>query len=192
MSWYEDSPCGRKNYTPFKGESTIPYDVLPPKDTLQDPQGDTGNFSLYTPYLGAVTNKVTLRKPELDNRDRNAYSRVNHETRGGKLSIYSDPIWPKVRTIVVTITGLREAEVDEFQTFMADTLGQEIGLTDWEGRLWKGFIKNPNSPATQDGKKSWVITFEFEAEALNVEQPGNDNGNGMDINLTHSVSAVII
>jgi hypothetical protein len=192
LTWLEDTPCGRKQYTPFQGESTITSDVAAPSDDLQDPQGDTGNFALYTPYLGVATNRVVLRNPELDNRDRNAYNRVNHETRGGKLVVYSDPNWPKVRTMVVTIIGLTETQVDDMQDFMTDTLGQEIGLTDWEGRLWKGFITNPNEPAVQDGKASWTVTFQFEGEMLDVEQPGESDGGGSSLNLTHSVTAVIV
>jgi hypothetical protein len=191
LSWYEDTPCSKKQYTPFQGESTFASDVTPPNDNLQDPQGDTGNFSLYQPYLGVPTSKVTLRKPELDNRDRNAYTRVNRETRGGKIIVYADPTWPQIRTLAVTIVGLTETEVDDMQTFMLTTVGQEIGITDWEGRLWKGFITNPNDPATQDGRARWTVSFEFEGEMLEVEQPGNDDGQGMAMNLTHSVTAII-
>jgi hypothetical protein len=192
MTWYEDTPCGKKNYTPFQGENTVALDVAMPRNTLQDPQGDTGNFSLYTPYLGVASSKVTLRKPELDNRDRNAYSRVSQETRGGKMIVYADPTWPKVRTLAVTIIGLTETQVDEFQDFMQATVGQEIGLTDWEGRLWKGFIRNPNEPAIQDGRNMWTVSFEFEGEMLDVEQPGNENGDGMAMNLSQAVTAVIV
>lgn len=192
LTWYEDTPCGRKQYTPFQGESTLDSELASPRNTLQDPQGTANTFSLYTPYLGVPTNQVILRAPELDNRDRNAYTRVNSETRGGHLIVYSDPQWPHIRTLAVTVVGLIESEVDEFQTFVQATLGQEIGLTDWEGRLWKGVITTPDDAATQDGKKRWTITFEFEGEMLEVEQPGDNGGNGASLNLTQSVTAVIV
>ena len=193
LTWYEDSPCGRKQYTPFQGENTIPLNVSPPKDTLRDPQGEDSTFKLYQPYLGVHTSEVELRQPELDNRDRNAFSRVSQETRGGKLLVFSDPTWPKVRTLAVTIIGLTGAQVDEFHAFMLATVGQEIGLTDWEGNIWKGFITNPNDQATQDGKEKWTVTFEFEGEILDVQTPGEEgDGNGMAMNLTHSVTAVIV
>ena len=192
LTWYEDTPCGRKQYAPFQGDNTIPNTTAPPSNTLQDPQGDTGNFSLYRPYLGTPLKEVTLRKPEMDNRDRNAYTRVSEETRGGKLIVYADPDWPKVRTLAVTVVGLTETKVDELQTFMQATVGEEIGITDWEGRLWKGFITNPNEPATQDGKAMWTISFEFQGEILDVEQPGNEDGNGMAMNMTQEATAVIV
>jgi hypothetical protein len=190
LTWYEDTPCGQKQYTPFQGESTIPGStVTAPEENLQDPQGDTGNFSLRTPPLGTPTSQVILRNPELDNRDRNAFTRINNETRGGKLVVYADPTWPTVRTLAVTIVGLIETEVDGLHTFMQSTLGQEIGLTDWEGRLWKGVITNPNEAATQDGKGKWVVTFEFEGEMLDVEQP--DGNDGSTLAFTQTVTAVI-
>jgi hypothetical protein len=192
LTWYEDRICARKNYSPFQGETTLAGAPAPPSPTLQDPQGDTGNFSLYQPSLGVPLKEVTLRKPAMDNRDRNAYTRVNQETRGGRLIIYADPQWPKVRTLAVTIVGLTEADVDGLQAFMEETLGQQIGLTDWEGRLWQGFITNPNEAATQDGRKMWTVSFEFEGEMLDVEQPGNDDGNGMAMNMEQSVTAVIV
>jgi hypothetical protein len=193
LTWYEDTPCGRKQYTPFQGENTIPsITTSPPRNDLQDPQGDTNNFSLYQPYLGVPTEEVILRNPELDNRDRNAYTRISEETRGGKVIVYADPDWPKVRTLAVTIVGLTETQVDDLHDFMQTTVGQEIGLNDWEGRLWKGFIVNPNEPATQDGRGRWTISFEFQGEMLEVEQPGNEDGAGMVMNMTQSVSAVIV
>jgi hypothetical protein len=193
LTWYEESPCAKKQYTPFQGENTVPTsDTTPPRNDLQDPQGDTGNFSVYQPYLGVPTSEVILRNPELDNRDRNAYTRVNEETRGGKLVVFADPTWPHIRTLAVTIVGLKETDVDALQTFMQATVGQEIGLTDWEGRLWKGYITNPNEPAVQDGRAMWTVSFLFEGEMLLVEQPGNEDGNGMEMNLTQSVTAVIV
>jgi hypothetical protein len=193
LTWLIDSPCGRKQYTPFQGENTIPLDVSPPRNTLADPQGEASTFKLYQPDLGVHTSEVELRQPELDNRDRNAFSRVSQETRGGKLLVFADPTWPKIRTLAVTIVGLTETKVDELQTFIQSTVGQVIGLTDWEGRLWSGFITNPNEQATQDGKERWTVTFEFEGEMLNVQQAGEEgDGNGMAMNLSHSVTAVIV
>lgn len=192
LTWYEDTPCNRKRYTPFQGENTISGSPAAPRATLQDPQGSTTDrLALYQPVTGVRTNEVILRAPELDNRDRNSYTRVNTETRGGKLIVYSDPNWPKVRTLAITIMGLTESQVDDLQTFLRATVGQLIGLTDWEGNLWSGFITNPNEVATQDGKARWTVTLEMEGEKLEIEQPGSEDGNGMALNLSQSVTAVI-
>jgi hypothetical protein len=194
LTWYEDTPCGRKQYTPFQGENTITTDVTPPPVQLQDPQGSTlDRFVLYQPAIGAHTSEVTLRAPELDNRDRNAYSRISRETRGGELVVYADPTWPKVRTLAITMIGLLESQVDELHTFLQNTIGQNIGLTDWEGRRWQGFITNPNEVATQDGKARWTVSLEFEGEMMiDTYEPGEAGGDGRALNLSQSVTAVIV
>jgi hypothetical protein len=193
LTWLEDTPCGRKQYSPFQGENTIPNAVAAPDNTLQDPQGSVSDrFALYQPALGVRTDEVVLRAPELDNRDRNSYSRVTRDTRGGHLSVFSDPNWPKVRTLAITIIGLLETDVDNLQAFLLSTIGQNIGITDWEGRLWEGVITNPDERATQDGKGRWTISLEFEGEMLEVEQPGNEDGDGMTMAFTQSVTAVIV
>lgn len=188
LTWYDDTPCNRKRYTPFQGDNSQGM-----RGTLHTPQGQTTDrLSLYQPAIGVRSSEVILRAPEMDNRDRNAYSRVQGETRGGKLRVYADPTWPKIRTLAVTIIGLTESQVDDFHTFLTNTLGQTIGLTDWEGRLWEGIITNPDEVATQDGKGRWTISFEFEGEMLENELPGDEDGNGMAMNLTHSATAVIV
>ena len=192
LTYYEDTPCNRKQYTPFLGENTSSDDFTDPPRQLQAPQGSlTDRFSLYYPPIGSRTNQVVLRAPELDNRDRNAYTRVNRETRGGHLSVYSDPDWPSVRTLAVTIIGLTEAQVDELQTFLQATIGQEIGLTDWEGNIWYGFVTNPSEEATQDGKDRWTVTLEFQGERDTAEHPGGDN-DGQTLSITDSAMAVIV
>ena len=192
LTWYEDTDCSKKKYTPFQGESTT-SNLSKLEEEIQSPQGSPNDtFSLYTPYIGTLEEKIDLRAPELDNRDRNAYTRINRETRGGKLIVYSDPDWPNTRTMAVTIIGLTESQVDAFQSFTQNTLGQYIGITDWEGQLWKGFITNPNEPAVQDGKARWTITFEFEGERLDIEKPGVDDGDGRELSMSQTVSVVKI
>jgi hypothetical protein len=92
------------------------------------------------------------------------------------------------------MVGLTETQIDELQTFLQATVGQEIGITDWEGRLWSGVIVDPDEVATQDskGERGWTVSFQFEGEMLTTEQPGNDDGDGMSMNLTHSATAVIV
>lgn len=185
LTWFENTACMRKRYAPFQGEGA---EV---SDSLFDPQGDLSDrLSLYTPAVGLKTSEVILRAPELDNRDRSAYNRVSRETLGGRIVVYADSMWPKVRTLALTIIGLKRTQVDELQTFIMSTVGQEIGLTDWEGRMWKGYITNPDESATQDGRKSWTVIIEFEGELLEVQQPPSSDGQEM--TLTQSVSAVIV
>jgi len=191
FTWVEDTPCNRKSYAPFYGENTIPGAVTPPAVELPISQGNLlDRFLLYTPARGSRSTTVTLRAPEMDNRDRNAYTRVARETQGGKLYVFADPIWPKVRTMVVTIIGLLKTDVEALQAFFQATLGQEIGMTDWEGRQWAGVITNPDERATQDGKDRWTATFEMEGELLEGYHPGTGNDSGL--NLTDSATYEVV
>lgn len=192
FTWYEDTPCARKQYTPFYGENTIPGAITPPSHDLPITQVSpmTDRFLLYTPARGPRTTNLVLRAPEPDNRDRNAFSRVARETRGGKFYVFADTSWPRVRTVVVTIVGLLKTDIDSVQAFFQSTLGQEIGMTDWEGRMWVGVVTNPEEPATQDGRDRWTITFSMEGELLDGQYPGSDDSNSL--GLTDSVNYELV
>jgi len=117
------------------------------------------------------SNDITfLRNPELDDRDRLGYTRINRETSGGELQVYRDPTWPLVNTLQGTIVGLKLTDVDALLTFFGDHLGEEISLHDWHGRFWRGVIMNPNEPVVEDTRDRWTVAFEFEG----VEMPGPD------------------
>ena len=154
-----------KEYKPFVGETDVPNLPMPPSATIIGPMpGITAPFELVYPSTGAVTDYVILRAPELDNRDRLAYARVNRETRGGTLIIYADPNWPKVHLLALTFTGLSYTDAHNLLTFVKAHLGKEIGLIDWESRYWKGIITNPNNPITEDHYDLCTASFEFEGE----------------------------
>lgn len=177
LTYFEDTPCNRKNYTPFIGDGGS--DAPPAR--LTDPQfdtspGDAERFLLYYPARGARSTTVSIRAPQFGDRDRNAYTRVNRETRGGRLVVYSDPTWPQTRTMAVTIIGLTKVEVDEIQDLFYSHLGQLIGITDWEGYEWEGVVTDPEQPAVHDGKRGWTVTFQFEGAIIDGYSPGHDLG----------------
>jgi hypothetical protein len=111
-----------------------------------------------------VTDSVTLRAPNLGNKDRLSFNRVLRETRGGTLIVYADPIWPKIQTLVLSFSGLRSSEAQRLRAFFGNHLGLEIGLLDWEHRYWKGVVTTPDDPIVQDGQDSFSASFEFEGE----------------------------
>ena len=164
LTYYIDSACGRKQYAPFVGENTISNSPLPPSNDLPIVQNDpaTTRFRLSYPALAAPTATVELRAPELDNIDRVAFNRISRETRGGKLTVFADPTWPQVQTVIVTFVGLLKTEIDDLHDFLVSYVGEEIGMSDWEGREWIGVVTTPNEAAVHDGKGNWTITFEFE------------------------------
>lgn len=183
------SDCVTKQYSPFQGASTVTTDVLDDDLPYTQSPNLSDRFLLYYPARGHRTINVVLRAPELDNRDRNAYTRVIRETRGGTMHLYRDPNWPKVRTIVMTFIGLSKQNIDDIQSLFQNTLGQEVGITDWEGRQWAGVIVNPEEPATENSKGNWSISFSLEGNLLDGQYPGADDGSSL--NLTQTVTAVI-
>ncbi len=160
FTYFIDTPCNRKNYTPFEGgESSMPEPRLQFRST----------FTLET--LSGTHTILVLRNPETDDRDRLSFQRINRETRGGELSVYTDPIWGKVNTLLFTIVALKRDKIDALQTFLLDTLGQEIKLSDWTGSQWRGVVTTPNETATEDGEGYWTFTFEFEGFAYPGQAP---------------------
>jgi len=184
LTYFEDSPCNRKNYTPFRGDTTVPSAKTAPAAEAITPQADTSvsdpcapsRFLLYWPARGARDTTVSIRAPEFGNRDRNAYTRVSRETRGGRLVVYSDTAWPNVRSMAVTFIGLTKAHVTSLQSLFYDHLGEVIGITDWEGFEWEGIITDPGQPATEDGGRGWTVTFNFEGVIIDGYSPGHDLG----------------
>lgn len=164
LTYYLEGQCTDKQYTPFIGENTIPSAPTPPDDELPIVQVDatTARFVLTYPALAAEENSVELRAPELDNIDRLAFNRISRETRGGKLTVFADPTWPKVQTIVATFIGLTKTEVSDLSDFLVTYVGKSIKMQDWEGREWIGVATLPNEAAIQDSKRGWTTSFEFE------------------------------
>lgn len=152
-----------RQYYPFIGGATT--NITPPSTLLTGPMsGITAPFQFVYPATGEVTDSVTLRAPEFGNKDRLTFNRVNRETRGGSLVVFANPTWPKIQTLVLSFTGLKQLEVQDLFDFITDYLGQEIGLIDWESRYWVGVITNPNESATEDSDNNFSINLEFEGE----------------------------
>ncbi|MHA1935877.1 MAG: hypothetical protein ACW97A_11390, partial [Candidatus Thorarchaeota archaeon] len=188
LTYYLPDPCDDKAYTPFIGESTDSFNPTPPEDELDYiprlPDGE--RFLLLYPAMGESTDIVELRAPNLDNRDRQSFTRINRETRGGRLTIFADPTWPKIQALVLSFSGLTKTEVDDVQQFMVDHIGKEVGIIDWEGTQWVGIITTPSERAVQDGRGcQWTITFEFEGVILEELPPGSQ------MNMTDSQSMII-
>lgn len=171
MAYYIDSPCAKKQYNRFEGSGSgvgIQENVL----TFD------ANFVLET--LSGTKTKLSLRSPETDDKRRIGFSRVNRETRGGELNVFSDPVWPKVETLLFTIVAITDGKgncpdtlLDLF-SFIQNNLGLEILLHDWEGISWRGVVITPNEVATEDRDGYWTFSFEFEGSPLDGSQ-GDQN-----------------
>jgi hypothetical protein len=152
-------------YTPFVGASSDPDAPTPPSETIDGPMaGIQVPFQLVYPSVGAVTDSVSLKTPNLGNLDRLAFNRVLRETRGGTLVVFADPIWPKIQTLVLSFSRLLRVEAYNLMDFIEAHLGLEIGLIDWEHRYWRGVITTPDEPVIEDRFDSFTANFEFQGE----------------------------
>ncbi len=174
LTYFIASPCSDKEYGLFIGESTLSTSPGLPGEALPLAQGlPVGTrFMLAYPGRGGATDTVTLRAPNFGNLDRFSMDRINRETRGGNIIIYADPNWPKVQVVSVSLSGLTKTEVNDLQRFLSEHLGEEVHVTDWEGREWLAVITTPNDPATNDGQDNWSMGFEFEGTLFDGYQPG--------------------
>jgi len=152
-------------YSPFVGSTTDPDAPTPPSLTVNGPMaGIQVPFQLVYPSVGPVTDSVSLKAPNLGNKDRLSFNRILRETRGGTVIVFSDPDWPQIQTQVLSFSGLLRVEAQELMTFFEDHLGQEIGMIDWEHRFWKGVITTPEEPVVEDTFDNFTASFSFEGE----------------------------
>ncbi len=155
----------RCQYSPFVGDSSDSDAPTPPPAEIDGPMvGIQVPFQLVYPAVGPVSDSVSLKAPNLGNKDRLSFNRVLQETRGGTLIVFADPIWPKIQTLVLTFSGLYRVEAHALLTFIETYLGKEIGLIDWEHRFWKGIITTPDEPVIEDKFDNFTASFSFEGE----------------------------
>lgn len=185
LSWYRDK-CITKAYHPLIGEGKAGQPEPPPAQLPPQHSRPTEAAVVLTyPATGEGTYSVSLRAPNLDNKDRQTFTRINRETMGGRLTVFTDPAWPKLHTLLLSFSGLSASKVSEFQDFLLHSLGQLVMLHDWEGRHWVGVVTTPNDQIVADGKHGYTATFEFQGEL--VESPGTGSGLGLSQHVTVTV-----
>ncbi len=167
-AYYVEGPCTDKTYNKYEGTGSAAG--IPDKALTFD-----SDFVLET--LSGPKVKLALRNPETDDRHRIGYTRVNRESRGGELAVFSDSAWPSVETLIFTIVALADGKyancpdkINSLLTFFQTNLGKEIMLHDWQGLSWRGIITTPNEVATEDRDGWWTMTFEFEGIQLDGSQ----------------------
>ena len=153
--------CPEKEYTPFVGESG---DDSYPEVSTTAPTLGQGVLTLTHPRV-SPTLTLVLKNPDFGNADVLRFTKVDRRTRGGDRKIFSDLGWGSTQSFELTITNVCSTTVtiDNIIDFLNTSLGEEIGLLDWEGRQWKGIIVVPETDITpQVGGHSVRIIFEGE------------------------------
>lgn len=107
---------------------------------------------------------LLLRNPDFDNVEQFEARRIVRRTRGGTLDLFRDETWPKTKRFIMNFSTLKDEDIIDLLEFIQKSIGQEIGLLDFESRQWKGIILTPSSATQQPGIDSFGASFEFEGE----------------------------
>lgn len=143
--------------------STATYFITDASRGFNIPVPDTILPTGITYACGALI--LRLKAPELGNGDRIEFLRIQRETRGGDLEVYSDPVWPKIETLIWTFKNLKRADSINVLAFLEQTVGQTITLLDYEGNTWTGIISTPAPDVKCTSDKncgSYEVTIEFQ------------------------------
>jgi hypothetical protein len=108
---------------------------------------------------------LRLKPPELGNSDRIEFLRIQRETRGGDLEIFSDPVWPIIETLKYTFKNITRQDASNVFNFLEATVGQTTLLLDYEGNTWTGIISTPAPDVKCLSDKncgSYEVTIEFQ------------------------------
>ena len=104
--------------------------------------------------------------PNFGNDDVLNFTRIDRTTRGNDRKIFSDPKWAKFERLTFSMSGNTAectAGIDEIIDFLNISLMKEIGLTDWEGRTWAGFIVAPDTEVSET-PQGFQLQLVFEGE----------------------------
>lgn len=129
--------CITRDYRP--GSTTV---MTPPTLVARS------TIVLTWPYV-SPTLTLTIRNPEFRNTHRSVRKRIYRTTRGGTIKAYRNTTWPVTEELQYEFKGLSEASKVALVTFLKSSLGQEIGLLDFETRQWRGIIVQPDSEISQ-------------------------------------------
>lgn len=107
---------------------------------------------------------VTLRDPDFGDTDVVEARRIQRKSRGGDLIMFRDPQWPKTETLTFEFSFLSRLVLLQLLEFIKDTLGQDVLLTDYNGREYTGIITTPSEELAQAGRDNYTAKFSFQVE----------------------------
>lgn len=112
------------------------------------------------------TTTITLCVPNLGDIRRRDFQRINRRSRGNDLIVYRDPAWVVSDHITLLIDKLTMGQKNLLINFLEYTTGLYIGMRDYEGNIWKGFIMNPNVPIQQVGTCRFTCELQFSGSVI--------------------------
>jgi len=123
------------------------------------------DIELFHPFVSPTTT-ITLKRPNLGNIRANHYRKVLNTSRALDLKLHRPQSWPKYTILRYNFTNLSITMRDDLFAFLQASLGQEIGLRDFESRTWRGIITNPDAQLFQINRCHFGITLDFEVQLV--------------------------
>jgi len=155
VSYLDIDFCG---YTPGVGDGDV---VFPAEPTLVR----RASTVLTWPYA-SPTLTLSLRNPTFDNIEQFEFRRINRRSKGGTLDLFRDETWPKAKRLIYSFTELKDTQRAELLTFLIQSIGQEIGILDFESRQWKGVLLTPSNAISEPRSGGFSFSLDFEGELV--------------------------
>ena len=152
-------------YHPFIGAGASGL-TPPPANLPYTPVTGVAAGTLIYPPTPPYSDWLTLRSPDLGNKDRLQFNRVSRgipRRHAGRVRGSHVAQGPDASADLQRSQGTGGPFLLDF---MAAHLGLEVGYVDWEQRLWTGIITNPTEAMVQDGIGMFTVGFEFEGELV--------------------------
>lgn len=158
VTYFIEKPCERYSFSAFHGEGG------------SEPAAKRLQYNS-TFYLQSIDDGelIELRNPEMDDRQRVAFNRVNRTFFDGSPDVFSADEWATEETQIYTIIANKREKLEPLQAFLQNNLGREVILKDWKGTTWVVIITNPGDLYTEDGEDFWTLNFEVEGSAFDGE-----------------------
>lgn len=119
------------------------------------------------------TYSVSLVSADLGDILRFESGAVVRNLKGGLPKIFKDPLWPVIEKRQYSFTGLKEAQVNDFEALYRASIGLSVTLSESYGVALTGFIINPVIEILEIRDLCWYdIEFEYLATLISYQVGG--------------------
>lgn len=141
-----------------------PPTPLTPVVPTPPPLGTPYNF---VPVIKTVVfngvGSVTLPAPEFGDSDKQSAKRVQMSVKDSlHTQIFRENYWSTTRQLSMTFAHLTETQKENLKMFVSKNVGVQITIVDYWQRSWNVIILNPNLEITQNERKGYSVTVQFQ------------------------------
>lgn len=149
-------------FTPADRVSAGSYSL--PSISGGPPAFDLGELpGAYTFTLESATKTITLKAPEMGNEDRYKPDRVVDENGHRSLRVFKNPTAGSgYSTLSYSFRNLLQSEMEELKTFLVETVGQFLTVTEHSGKVWNAVCTTEDPTFVEELEQRYSITLTFE------------------------------